>query len=77
MATGKPTGAPRATVPDEARRSSAGSGGTPERQTAGRNQGTRTGATEAAEAGTLLYRYVCKFGMANLADLRTFFNHNI
>ena len=43
-ATGKPTGAPRATRPDEERRTNAGPRGTPERHAAGHNQGTRTGA---------------------------------
>ena len=42
--TGKLTRAPRATVRDEARRTNAGARGTPERHTAGHNQGTRTGA---------------------------------
>ena len=43
-ATGKPTGAPRATGPDEARRTNAGPRGTPERHTASHNHGTRSGA---------------------------------
>ena len=43
-ASGKPTGAPRATGPDEARRTNAGPRGTPERHAASHNQGTRTGA---------------------------------
>ena len=42
-ATGKPTGAPRATGPDEERRTNAGLRGTPERHAAGHNHGTRTG----------------------------------
>ena len=42
--TGKPTGAPRATGPDEARRTNAGPRGTPERHATGHNHGTRTGA---------------------------------
>ena len=40
-ATGKPTGAPRATGPDEARRTNAGPRGTPERHAASDNHGTR------------------------------------
>ena len=43
-ATGKLTGAPRATGPDEARRTNAGPRGKPERHTVGHNHGTRTGA---------------------------------
>ena len=43
-ATGKRTGAPRATRPDEARRTNAGPRGTPERHAAGHNHGTKTGA---------------------------------
>ena len=43
-ATGKPTGAPRATRLDEERRTNAGPRGTPERHAAGHNHGTRTGA---------------------------------
>ena len=43
-ATGKPTGAPRATGPDEERRTNAGPRGRPERHAAGHNHGTRTGA---------------------------------
>ena len=42
-ATGKTTGAPRATEPDEERRTNAGPRGTPERHAAGHNHGTRTG----------------------------------
>ena len=44
MATGKPTGAPRATGPDEERRTNAGPRGMPDRHAAGHNHGTRTGA---------------------------------
>ena len=43
-ATGKPTGARRATGQDEERRTNAGPRGTPERHAAGHNNGTRTGA---------------------------------
>ena len=43
-ATGKPTGAPRATGQDEERRPNTGPRGTPERHAAGHNHGTRTGA---------------------------------
>ena len=43
-ATEKPSGAQRATGPDEARRTNAGPRGTPERHAAGQNQGMRTGA---------------------------------
>ena len=41
-ATGKPTGAPRATRPDKERRTNAGPRGKPERHAAGHNHGTRT-----------------------------------
>ena len=51
MASGKPTGAPRATGPDEARRTKAGPPGTPERHAAGHNQGTRTGAKQQRPPG--------------------------
>ena len=45
-ATGKPTRKPRATGPDEARRTNAGPRGTPERQAAGHNHGTGPGAKQ-------------------------------
>ena len=44
-AKGKPTGAPRATGPDEERRTNVGPRGTPERHAAGHNHGTRTGSS--------------------------------
>ena len=43
-ATGKPSRAPRATGPDEERRTNAGPRGTPHTHAAGHNRGTRTGA---------------------------------
>ena len=42
-AMGKPTGAPRATGPDETRRTNTGPRGTPQRQDAGHNHSTKTG----------------------------------
>ena len=50
-ATGKPTGAPRATGLDEARRINTGPQGTPERHAAGHNQGTQTGAKKRRAPG--------------------------
>ena len=50
-ASGKPTGAPRATGPDEARHTKAGPPGTPERHAAGHNQGTPTGAKQERPPG--------------------------
>ena len=44
--SGKPIGAPRATGPDEARRTNTGPRGTPERHAAGHSQGTQTGAKQ-------------------------------
>ena len=46
-----PTGAPRATGPDEARRTNAGPEGTPKGHAAGHNQGTRTGAKQQRPPG--------------------------
>ena len=51
MASGRPTGAPRATGPDEARRTNAGPRGPPERYAAGHNQGTQTAAKQQRAAG--------------------------
>ena len=45
-AAGKPTGAPRATRPDEAQRTNTGPRGTPERHTAGHIHGTQTDAKQ-------------------------------
>ena len=50
--TGKPTGAPRATRPDEAQRTDAGPRGTPERHAAGQNHGTGPCAKQQGPAGT-------------------------
>ena len=50
-ARGKPTRAPRATGPDEGRRTNAGPRGTPERHAAGHNYGTRIGAKPQRPAG--------------------------
>ena len=50
-ATGKLTGAPRATGPDEERRTNAVPRGTPERHAAGHNHGTRTGAKRQRPLG--------------------------
>ena len=50
-ATGKLTGAPRATGPDEARRTNAGPRGTPERHAAGDNHGTGPGAKQQRPPG--------------------------
>ena len=50
-ATGKLTGAPRATGPDEARRTNAGPRGTTERHAAGHNHGARTGAKHHGPTG--------------------------
>ena len=50
-ATGKPTGGPRATGPDEERRANAGPRGTPERHAAGHNHSTRTGAKPQGPPG--------------------------
>ena len=49
--TGKPTGAPRATGPDEARRTNTGPRGTPERHAAGHNHGTGPGAKQQRPPG--------------------------
>ena len=51
-ATGKLTGAARATGPDQARRTVAGPRGTLERHAAGHNHGTRTGARQQRPPGT-------------------------
>ena len=50
-ASGKPTGAPRATGPDEARRTRAEPPGTTGRHAAGDKQGTRTGAKQQRPPG--------------------------
>ena len=50
--SGQPTRALRATGPDEARRTDAGSRGTPERHAAGHNPGTGTGAKQQRPPGT-------------------------
>ena len=50
-ASGKPTGAQRATGLDETRRTNSGPRGTPERHAAGHNQGTRTGAKQQRPPG--------------------------
>ena len=50
-ASGKPTGAPRATEPDEARRPRAGPGGTPERHAAGLKHSTGPGDKQQRPPG--------------------------
>ena len=50
-ASGKPTGAQGATRPDEARRTKAGEQGTLQRQAAGHNHGTQTGAKQQRPPG--------------------------
>ena len=50
-ASGNPPGAPRATSPDEARRTNAGPRGTPERHAAGQNHCTLTGAKRRRPPG--------------------------
>ena len=50
-AGGEPTGAPRATRPDEARCTNEGLRGTPERHATGHSPGTRTGAKNQQPAG--------------------------
>ena len=52
-ATGKPTGAPRATGPDEERRTNPGPRGTPDRHAARHNHGRRTGAKPQRPPGAL------------------------
>ena len=49
--TGKPTGAPRATGPDEARRTKAGPQATPKRRAVGPNQSTRPAARQPRPPG--------------------------
>ena len=50
-ATGKPTGVPRATGPDEARHTNRGQRGTPERHAAGHNHGTGPRAKQQRPPG--------------------------
>ena len=50
-ATGRPNRAPRASGPDEARRTNAGPGGTPERNAAGHNEDTQTVSNQQRPPG--------------------------